>query len=89
MLSVTYKHLFSPSLQPSINTSSTSPSLHRPAMPSAEAKPSPVAAPHPEGAFLSGRPHLEHDEAGGQLEALRSQMKELVVTVELLKAQHM
>lgn len=58
-------------------------------MPSTEAKPSPAAAPHPEGAFLGGRPHLEHDEADSQLEALRNQMKELVLTVELLKAQQM
>lgn len=77
------------SLQPSLNTLSTSPSLHRPAVEAA--KPSPaVAAPHPEGAsLLGGRLRLEHDDSGTQMEELRSQMKELVVTVELLKAQQM
>lgn len=59
-------------------------------MPAAEAKPSSATtAPHPEGAFLGGRHRLEHDEAGSQLEELRNQMKELVLTVELLKTQQM
>ncbi|TNM94600.1 hypothetical protein fugu_017359 [Takifugu bimaculatus] len=76
--------------KPSMNTLSTSPSLHRPAMPAAEAKPSSATtAPHPEGAFLGGRLRLEHDEASSQLEELRNQMKELVLTVELLKTQQM
>lgn len=77
------------SLQPSLNTLSTSPSLHRPTVEAA--KPSPaVAAPHPEGAsLLGGRLRLEHDDSGAQMEELRSQMKELVLTVELLKAQQM
>uniref|UniRef100_H2V575 Osteoclast-stimulating factor 1 n=1 Tax=Takifugu rubripes TaxID=31033 RepID=H2V575_TAKRU len=76
--------------KPSMNTLSTSPSLHRPTMPAAEAKPSlATTAPHPEGAFLGGRLRLEHDEASSQLEELRNQMKELVLTVELLKTQQM
>ncbi|CAG13005.1 unnamed protein product [Tetraodon nigroviridis] len=76
--------------KPSVNTLSTSPSLHRPAVPPVEAKPSPAAAaPHPEGTALGGRPRLEQDEGGAQLEELRNQMKELMLTVELLKAQQM
>lgn len=58
-------------------------------MSTVEAKPSPAAAPHPEGASLGGKLRLEHDDAGAQLEELRNQMKELVLTVELLKAQQM
>lgn len=55
-----------------------------------EAKPSPPVAPHPESpSLLGGRLRLAHDEGGAQMEELRSQMKELVLTVELLKAQQM
>uniref|UniRef100_H3C554 Osteoclast-stimulating factor 1 n=1 Tax=Tetraodon nigroviridis TaxID=99883 RepID=H3C554_TETNG len=62
----------------------------KPAVPPVEAKPSPAAAaPHPEGTALGGRPRLEQDEGGAQLEELRNQMKELMLTVELLKAQQM
>lgn len=46
--------------------------------------------PSPEGAALGGRaPRPEPEEAGSQVEELRSQMKELLLSVELLKAQQM
>ncbi|XP_068432859.1 CD2-associated protein isoform X2 [Clinocottus analis] len=67
--------------KPSTNTSSQSPSPLRPS----EAKPGPAAAPSSE----SSRSRLEPDDAGGQLEELRGQMKELLMSVELLKAQQM
>lgn len=83
----------SPSLflspQASVNTLSTSTSLHRPATPTVEAKLGPAAAPPPEIASLGGRLRPEHDEGGAQLEELRNQMKELALTVELLRAQQM
>lgn len=76
------------SSQPSTNTSQ-SPSLHRSAMAATEAKPSPAAASSSEGASLGGRARPEPEEASSQLDELRSQMKELLLSVELLKAQQM
>lgn len=77
------------SSQPSTNTLSQSPSLHRSAMAAIEAKPSPAAASSSEGASLGGRARPEPEEASSQLDELRSQMKELLLSVELLKAQQM
>ncbi|XP_028253449.1 CD2-associated protein [Parambassis ranga] len=70
--------------KPSINTLSQSPSFHKPA----EAKPSPAAAPSSDAGVsqVSKAARLEPPE---QLEELRSQMKELLLSVELLKTQQM
>ncbi|XP_069559167.1 CD2-associated protein isoform X1 [Brachyistius frenatus] len=66
--------------KPSTITLSPSPSLHRPA----EAKPgSDVGVPQ------GGRARLEPEEPSSELDELRSQMKELLLSVELLKAQQM
>jgi len=74
--------IFLPFSQPSTNTLSQSPAP-APLRP-AEAKPSPAAAPSSE----SGRARLEpDDEANAQLDELRGQMKDLLMSVELLKAQ--
>ncbi|XP_041831773.1 CD2-associated protein isoform X2 [Melanotaenia boesemani] len=72
--------------KPSTNTLSKSPSLHRPT----ESKPSPAAAPGSDvGTSQSSRARLEPEEPSSQLDELRSQMKDLLVSVELLKAQQM
>lgn len=41
------------------------------------------------GASLGSKAKVEHEESSSQLEELRSQMKELQLTVELLKSQQM
>uniref|UniRef100_A0AAQ5XKS0 Osteoclast-stimulating factor 1 n=1 Tax=Amphiprion ocellaris TaxID=80972 RepID=A0AAQ5XKS0_AMPOC len=57
---------------------------------STEAKPSPTASPSPDvGASQGSRAQVEPEEPRSQLEELRSQMKELLMSVELLKAQQM
>ncbi|XP_070705400.1 CD2-associated protein isoform X2 [Pempheris klunzingeri] len=71
--------------KPSTNTISQSPSLNKPA----EARPSPAAAPSLDGALQGSRARLEPEEPSHQLDDLRSQMKELLLSVELLKAQQM
>ncbi|XP_023134317.1 CD2-associated protein isoform X1 [Amphiprion ocellaris] len=72
--------------KPSTTTLSLSPSLHK----STEAKPSPTASPSPDvGASQGSRAQVEPEEPRSQLEELRSQMKELLMSVELLKAQQM
>ncbi|CAI5684960.1 CD2-associated protein isoform X2 [Oreochromis niloticus] len=72
--------------KPSTNTLSQSPSFHKPA----EAKPSHTATPSSDfGASLGSKAKVEHEESSSQLEELRSQMKELQLTVELLKSQQM
>ncbi|XP_059212144.1 CD2-associated protein [Centropristis striata] len=78
--------------KPSTNTLSQSPSLHRPAMASTDAKPSTAAAaaaPSSDSAPHGNKARLEPEEPTSQLEELRSQMKELLLSVELLKAQQM
>ncbi|XP_076612788.1 CD2-associated protein [Chaetodon auriga] len=75
--------------KPSTNTISHSPSLHKPAAISVDAKPSPAPAPSSDGALLGGKAPLEPEESSSQLDELRSQMKELLMSVELLKAQQM
>ncbi|XP_044025355.1 CD2-associated protein isoform X2 [Siniperca chuatsi] len=75
--------------KPSTNTLSQSPSLHKPAMASTEAKPSPAGAQSSDSVSQSSRAQLEPEEPNSQLEELRSQMKELLLSVELLKAQQM
>ncbi|XP_073349135.1 CD2-associated protein [Pagrus major] len=76
--------------KPSTNTLSHSPSLHRPATASTEAKPSPAPAPSSDVVTsVGGRARLEPEESSSQLEELRSQMKDLLMSVELLKAQQM
>ncbi|XP_060907317.1 CD2-associated protein [Labrus mixtus] len=71
--------------KPSTNTLSQSP-LHRQSM---EAKASPAAAPSSDAPSQGSRAQLEPDPSNSQLEDLQSQMKELLMTVDLLKAQHM
>ncbi|XP_042359484.1 CD2-associated protein isoform X2 [Plectropomus leopardus] len=75
--------------KPSTNTLSQSLSLNRPAAASTEAKPSPAAAPSSDSMSQGSRAQLEPEEPSSQLEELRSQMKELLLSVELLKAQQM
>ncbi|KAK5880489.1 hypothetical protein CesoFtcFv8_023511 [Champsocephalus esox] len=69
--------------KPSTNTRSQSPPPHKPSAPSSEAQPS--ASSTSQGS----RARLEPEEPASQLEELRSQMKELLLSVELLKAQQM
>lgn len=72
--------------KPSANTLSQSPSFYKPA----EAKPSHTATLSSDfGASLGSKAKVEHEESSSQLEELRSQMKELQLTVELLKSQQM
>ncbi|XP_071334653.1 CD2-associated protein isoform X2 [Trachinotus anak] len=75
--------------KPSTNTLSHSPSLQRPAMASAETKLSPAAAPSSNSVSQSSRARLEPEEPSSQLDELRGQMKELLMSVELLKTQQM
>lgn len=58
-------------------------------MPTVEGKPNPATVLPLEVTSLGGKLRLEHNESDAQLEELRNQMKELVLTVELLKAQQM
>lgn len=60
-----------------------------PTVTSVEAKPSPAVAPSSDSALLGGKARLEPDEPNSQLDELRSQMKDLLLSVELLKAQQM
>ncbi|XP_029281165.1 CD2-associated protein [Cottoperca gobio] len=69
--------------KPSTNTLSQTPLLHKPTVASSEAKPG------SEGTSLGSRVRLEPEEPSSQLDELRSQMKELLLSVELLKAQQM
>ncbi|XP_026174193.1 CD2-associated protein isoform X2 [Mastacembelus armatus] len=71
--------------KPSINTSSPSSSLHKPT----ESKSSPAAASSSGSVSLNSRPRLEPEDPGSSLDELRSQMKDLLLSVELLKAQQM
>ncbi|XP_020499672.1 CD2-associated protein isoform X1 [Labrus bergylta] len=71
--------------KPSTNTLSQSP-LHRQSM---EAKASPAAAPSSDTPSQGSRAQPEPDPSNSQLEDLQSQMKELLMTVDLLKVQHM
>ncbi|XP_062415482.1 CD2-associated protein isoform X3 [Pungitius pungitius] len=68
--------------KPSTNSLSQTPPPIGPDCTSAKAKPSPAAAPSPEGGT-----RLEADEANAELDELRGQMKKLLLSVELLKAQ--
>lgn len=59
-------------------------------MASTEAKPSHAAAPSSDVVTsVGGRARLESEESNSQLDELKSQMKELLMSVELLKAQQM
>ncbi|XP_028461082.1 CD2-associated protein [Perca flavescens] len=75
--------------KPSTNTLSQSPSLHRPAMASTEAKPIPAAAPSSDSVSQGSRARLEPEEPNSELDELKSQMKDLLLSVELLKTQQM
>ncbi|GAA6218610.1 CD2-associated protein isoform X3 [Lates japonicus] len=75
--------------KPSTNTITPSTSLQKPATAGAETKPSPAAAPSSNSISQSSRVWLEPEEPSSQLDELRSQMKELLLSVELLKAQQM
>ncbi|KAM3861011.1 CD2-associated protein [Diretmus argenteus] len=78
--------------KPSTNTITQSPSFLRPTMTSTESKPGPAAsAPSPstEGLSQGGKARPEPEDQGAKLDELRSQMKELLVSVDLLKAQQM
>ncbi|XP_013887902.1 CD2-associated protein [Austrofundulus limnaeus] len=72
--------------QPPTKTLSQSPPLHR----ACEAKPSSAAAPNLDAdSSQSSKTRLEPKEPNSQLDEFRSQIKELLLTVELLKAQQM
>ncbi|KAM3603492.1 uncharacterized protein V6R79_023476 [Siganus canaliculatus] len=76
--------------KPSANNLSHSPlHHHKPAAASSEAKPSPAPAGSDvvAASSLGSRGRLEPEEPHSQLEELRSQMKELLLSVELLKTQ--
>lgn len=74
--------------KPSTNTLSQLPSLHKPTMgASTEAKPSPPSASSSDGGSQGSRARLELEEPNSQMDELRSQIKELLLSVELLKAQ--
>ncbi|XP_041661846.1 CD2-associated protein [Cheilinus undulatus] len=74
--------------KPSGNTLSQSP-LHKVAMTSTEAKPNPSAASNSNSASQDSRAQQDPDNSNSQLDELRSQMKELLMSVELLKTQQM
>ncbi|XP_034755697.1 CD2-associated protein isoform X2 [Etheostoma cragini] len=69
--------------KPSTSTLSQSPSLQRPTM----AEPSPAAAPSSDSASQGSKARLEPEEPISELDELKSQMKDLLLSVELLKAQ--
>ncbi|KAM9703731.1 CD2-associated protein isoform 2-T2 [Menidia menidia] len=72
--------------KPSANTLSQSPALHRPN----ETKPSPAVAHNSDiSAPQTARSRPEPEESSLQLDELKSQMKDLLLSVELLKAQQM
>ncbi|XP_075893995.1 CD2-associated protein [Nelusetta ayraudi] len=73
----------------SSNPQSHSPSLRRSVPVAAEAKPSPVAAPSSELLLPDTNVQPEPEDSAAQLSELRSQMKELLLSVELIKAQQM
>ncbi|XP_068198511.1 CD2-associated protein isoform X4 [Antennarius striatus] len=75
--------------KPSTNTLSPSPSIHKPPVASAEISPIPVATTVSGGAPLGAKVQLSSDEPTSQLDELRSQMKDLLLSVELLKTQQM
>nr|XP_046228586.1 CD2-associated protein isoform X2 [Scatophagus argus] len=75
--------------KPSANTLSHSPLLHKPTPTITESKPSPTGVTCSDGASLSSRARTEPEEPSSQLDELRNQMKELLLSVELLKAQQM
>ncbi|XP_040919903.1 CD2-associated protein isoform X3 [Toxotes jaculatrix] len=75
--------------KPSTNTLPQSVSLQKPTVASTETKPSPAAAPSSNSVSQSSRARLEPEEPSSQLDELRSQMKELLLSVELLKSQQM
>nr|XP_020473184.1 CD2-associated protein isoform X2 [Monopterus albus] len=70
----------------STSSLSQSPSHLRP---TTETKHSPAPAPSSDSSSLSSNDQLEPKEPGSQLDELRSQMKELLVSLELLKTQQM
>ncbi|KAM7395027.1 hypothetical protein PAMA_006666 [Pampus argenteus] len=74
--------------KPSTNTLSQSPSPHKPSVANAvantEAKPSPAAANSSSDSASQSR-----EEPNSQMDELRNQMKELLLSVELLKSQQM
>ncbi|KAF3702566.1 CD2-associated protein Adapter protein CMS Cas ligand with multiple SH3 domains [Channa argus] len=81
--------------KPSTNTSSHSqslptPALHKPVAASAESRPIPAGVPSSDGAASQSiKARLEPEEPSSQLDELRSQMKELLLHVEILKAQQL
>ncbi|XP_028996935.1 CD2-associated protein [Betta splendens] len=75
--------------QPSTNTSSQSPPLQKPVTASAECRPTPSAALSIDGLSQSNKAQLETEEPSSQLDELRNQMKELLLSVDMLKSQQM
>ncbi|KAM7367590.1 hypothetical protein PAMP_013876 [Pampus punctatissimus] len=76
--------------KPSTNTLSQSPSLHKPSMANAEAKANTEAKPNPTAPNSSSDSASQsREESSSQLDELRNQMKELLLSVELLKSQQM
>ncbi|XP_039981409.1 CD2-associated protein isoform X2 [Xiphias gladius] len=75
--------------KPSTNTLSQSMSLQKSTMATNEIKHSPAAGQNSNSISQSSRTRLEPEEPSSQLDELRSQMKELLLSVDLLKAQQM
>ncbi|CAJ1077614.1 CD2-associated protein isoform X2 [Xyrichtys novacula] len=75
--------------KPSTNNLPPSPLPSKAVSTSVDAKPNPAPAPVSDSVSQGGRVQLESDYSSSQLDELRSQMKELLMTVELLKAQQM
>ncbi|KAG7509344.1 CD2-associated protein isoform X1 [Solea senegalensis] len=75
--------------QPATHSISHSVSFHKPTAASTEAEPTPTVAavPSSNSASQNTRGRLEPEEPSSNLDELRSQMKDLLMTVELLKAQ--
>lgn len=75
--------------KPLTNTSPLSPSPGKSASTSVDSRPSSTAGVSSVSASQDSSLHPELNSSNAQLEELRSQMKELLMTVELLKAQQM
>ncbi|XP_068609718.1 CD2-associated protein [Brachionichthys hirsutus] len=75
--------------KPSTNPFIPSPLFHKPPVASAEFSPSPLATTVSDGPPLGAKAQPNSEEPTSQLEELRSQMKDLLLSVELLKTQQM
>ncbi|KAK2856573.1 hypothetical protein Q5P01_005308 [Channa striata] len=75
--------------KPSINASSHPPSLYKPAVASTESRPSPAAVPSSDNASQSIKARVEPEAPSSELDELKAQMKELLLSVEMVKSQQM